>query len=122
MKVLARIGKEAKKYMKYYIVGIIAVIVTTAVNLTAPKLLSSMTGIVSSGVDQEGLKTILVLAVTILGLYATKLVSRFLSTYLLHIAAWRLVNNMRVKVYDHIQSSSMSYFSDSKRVTFFRVS
>lgn len=114
MKVLARIGKEAKKYMKYYIVGIIAVIVTTAVNLTAPKLLSSMTGIVSSGVDQEGLKTILVLAVTILGLYATKLVSRFLSTYLLHIAAWRLVNNMRVKVYDHIQSSSMSYFSDKQ--------
>ena len=114
MKVLARIGKEAKKYMKYYIVGIIAVIVTTAVNLTAPKLLSSMTGIVSSGVDQEGLKTILVLALTILGLYATKLVSRFLSTYLLHIAAWRLVNNMRVKVYDHIQSSSMSYFSDKQ--------
>lgn len=114
MKVLARIGKEAKKYMKYYIVGIIAVIVTTAVNLTAPKLLSSMTGIVSNGVDQEGLKTILVLAVTILGLYATKLVSRFLSTYLLHIAAWRLVNNMRVKVYDHIQSSSMSYFSDKQ--------
>lgn len=114
MKVLARIGKEAKKYMKYYIVGIIAVIVTTAVNLTAPKLLSSMTGIVSSGVDQEGLKTILVLAVSILGLYATKLVSRFLSTYLLHIAAWRLVNNMRVKVYDHIQSSSMSYFSDKQ--------
>ncbi|MBQ8177931.1 MAG: ABC transporter ATP-binding protein [Clostridia bacterium] len=114
MKVLIRIGKEAKKYMKYYIVGIVAVIITSAVNLTAPKLLSAMTGIVSSGVTEEGLNRILVLAVSILGLYATKLVTRFLSTYLLHIAAWRLVNNMRVKVYDHIQSSSMSYFSDKQ--------
>ncbi len=114
MKVLIRIGKEAKKYMKYYIVGIIAVVITSAVNLTAPKLLSAMTGIVSNGVTEEGLNRIIVLAVSILGLYATKLVTRFLSTYLLHIAAWRLVNNMRVKVYDHIQSSSMSYFSDKQ--------
>ena len=114
MKVLFRIGKEAKKYMKYYVVGILAVIFTTAVNLTAPRLLSQMTGIVSAGVDEKGLESILVLAVVILGLYAIKLVCRFLSTYMLHIAAWRLVNNMRVKVYDHIQSSSMSYFSDKQ--------
>lgn len=114
MKVLFRIGKEAKKYMKYYVVGILAVIFTTGVNLTAPRLLSQMTGIVSKGVDAEGLETILVLAVAILGLYAIKLVCRFTSTYMLHIAAWRLVNNMRVKVYDHIQASSMSYFSDKQ--------
>lgn len=114
MKVLFRIGKEAKKYMKYYVVGILAVIFTTGVNLTAPRLLSQMTGIVSKGVDAEGLETILVLAVAILGLYAIKLVCRFISTYMLHIAAWRLVNNMRVKVYDHIQASSMSYFSDKQ--------
>lgn len=114
MKVLLRIGKEAKKYMKYYVVGIIAVVMTTAVSLTAPRLLSSMTGIVSNGVTDESLKTILTLAVSLLGLYAVKLVSRFLSTYMLHIAAWRLVNNMRVKVYDHLQASSMSYFSDKQ--------
>ena len=114
MKLLLRIGKEAKKYMKYYIIGIFAVIMTSAVSLTAPKLLSSMTGIVSSGVGEEGLTKIITLAVGLLGLYLLKLITRFLSTYLLHFAAWRLVNNMRVKVYDHIQSSSMSYFSDKQ--------
>ena len=114
MKVLFKLGKEAKKYLRYYVVGIVAVIFTTLVTLTAPRLLSHMTGIVSGGVDQEGLNTIIVLAFSLLGLYAVKLVSRFLSTYMLHIAAWRLVNNMRVKVYDHIQASSMSYFSDKQ--------
>lgn len=114
MKVLLRLGKEAKKYLKYYVVGIVAVILTSLVSLTAPKLLSSMTGIVSAGVGENDLDTILILAFSLLGLYAVKLICRFLSTYTLHIAAWRLVNNMRVKVYDHIQSSSMSYFSDKQ--------
>ena len=114
MKILYRLGKEAKKYLKYYLVGIVAVILTSLVTLTAPKILSSMTGMVSSGVDADKLKTLAIYAVVLLGLYALKLVSRFLSTYMLHVAAWRLVNNMRVKVYDHIQASSMSYFSDKQ--------
>ena len=114
MKILYRLGKEAKKYLKYYVVGIVAVIFTSLVTLTAPKILSSMTGMVSSGVDAEKLKTIAIYAVVLLGLYALKLVCRFISTYMLHVAAWRLVNNMRVKVYDHIQASSMSYFSDKQ--------
>lgn len=114
MKVLLRLGREAKKYMKYYIVGIVAVILTSAVALAAPKVLSSMTGIVSSGVTDEGLERIIILALALLGLYVAKLVCRFLSTYMLHVAAWRLVNNIRVKVYDHIQSSSMSYFGDKQ--------
>ena len=114
MKVLFRLGKEAKKYVRYYVVGIVAVILTSLVTLAAPKVLSSMTGIVSAGVDGTDLNTILVLAFVLLGLYVIKLVCRFLSTYTLHIAAWRFVNNMRVKVYDHIQSSSMSYFSDKQ--------
>ncbi len=114
MKVLFRLGKEAKKYTRYYVVGIVAVILTSLVTLAAPRLLSTMTGIVSGGVGSEDLNTILVLAFSLLGLYAVKLICRFISTYMLHIAAWRLVNNMRVKVYDHIQSSSMSYFSDKQ--------
>ena len=114
MKVLFRLGKEAKKYTRYYVVGIVAVILTSLVTLAAPRLLSAMTGIVSGGVGSEDLNTILVLAFSLLGLYAVKLICRFISTYMLHIAAWRLVNNMRVKVYDHIQSSSMSYFSDKQ--------
>ncbi len=114
MKTLLRLGKEAKKYSKYYVVGIVAVILTSLVTLTAPKLLSVMTGMVSEGIEQTDLQTILIYAVSLLGLYATKLVCRFISTYMLHVAAWRLVNNMRVKVYDHIQSSSMSYFSDKQ--------
>ncbi len=114
MKVLLRIGKEAQKYMKYYVVGIIAVIITSAVSLVSPKLLSSMTGIVSLGVTEEGLERILILAGVLLALYAIKLICRFISTYLLHIAAWRCANDMRVKTYDHIQSSAMSYFSDKQ--------
>ena len=114
MKILYRLGKEAKKYLKYYVVGIVAVILTSLVTLTAPKILSSMTGMVSSGVDADKLKTIAIYAVVLLGLYALKLACRFVSTYMLHVAAWRLVNNMRVKVYDHIQASSMSYFSDKQ--------
>lgn len=114
MKILIRLAKEAKQYKIHYLIGILAVMVTTGVSLTAPKILSSMTGIVSAGVTEEGVKKIAVYAGVLAALYLVKWLSRFLSTYLLHVAAWKLVNNTRVKLYDHIQMSSMSFFKDKQ--------
>ncbi len=58
MKLLWRLSREAIRYRKLYIIAITSTLLLTAVNLTAPKLLSAMTGIVERGVDQEGLRTI----------------------------------------------------------------
>ena len=50
------------------------------------------------------------LAFALLALYLLKILFRFLSNYMAHKAAWQLVQDIRMKVYNHIQSFSMGFF------------
>lgn len=112
MKVFMKLSKEIMQYKLYYIVGITAVILATLSSLVAPSLLSEMTGVVSAGVGKEELNAILVLAAWLTGLYLLKWLARFVSTYMLHIAAWRLADGTRIKLYDRIQTSSLDYIEN----------
>ncbi len=87
MKTLWRLSKEAVRYRGLYILAIIATFSLTMVNLTAPKVLSSMTGIVRTGVTAEGLERIKKLTAILIALYLLRIVFRFMSSYLSHKAA-----------------------------------
>jgi ABC-type multidrug transport system fused ATPase/permease subunit len=86
----------------------------TLVNLAAPRLLSDMTQIVSDGVTESGLRMITTLTILLTLLYLLRVVFRFLSNYLAHKAAWNLVQDLRIKVYEKIQGLSMSFFHDKQ--------
>ena len=110
MKVFWKLSKKAMRFKTYYFIGIAAVIAASAAALVAPKLLSEMTGIVSDGVGEAQLRQILILAVWLGAIYLARWISRFLSTYMLHIAAWRLADGTRIELYDKIQRSALDYF------------
>ena len=114
MKILLRVAKEAKKYRSLLLIAILGTIALTAVNLIAPRLLAQMVSIVSGGMSQEGLNRILQLAVILLGLYASRILFRFLSNYLAHKAAWLLVQELRIKVYNKLQSFSIGYYHNKQ--------
>ncbi|MFZ0034329.1 MAG: ABC transporter ATP-binding protein, partial [Sedimentisphaerales bacterium] len=85
-------------------------IALTVVNLIAPRLLSNIVSIISNGMTTEGLKHILQITAILLGLYASRILFRFLASYLAHKAAWVLVQEIRIKVYNKLQSFSIGYF------------
>jgi ATP-binding cassette, subfamily B, bacterial len=114
MKLLIEIGRSAKKYKALYIVAIFSTLSLTLVNLIVPGILTRMTQLVEEGLDQKDLKTIGWLTIALIGLYLFKILFRFLSNYLAHTAAWNLVEEMRVRVYHHIQSLPMRYFHDKQ--------
>ena len=66
MKTLWKLTKEAARYKALYVLAILSTLSLTLVNLTAPKLLSSMTGIVENGLDEAGLQQVLMLALGLL--------------------------------------------------------
>ena len=103
MKMLWKLTKEAARYKVLYILAILSTLLLTGVNLTAPKLLSKMTGIVGGGVDDTALKQIVFLAAGLLVLYLLRIVFRFLSNYLAHKAAWYLVGDLRTRTYDKLE-------------------
>lgn len=110
MKILWRLSKEAKRYLWLYVIAILATFALTLVNLAAPRVLARMTELVANGLDLSGLQTIGRLTAILTALYLSRVLFRFFSSYMAHVAAWHLVEDLRVKVYGKIQSLSMSYF------------
>ena len=114
MKMLWKLTKEAARYKVLYILAILSTLLLTGVNLTAPKLLSKMTGIVGEGVDDTALKQIVFLAAGLLVLYLLRIVFRFMNNYLAHKAAWYLVGDLRDRLYKKLQSLDLGFFHDKQ--------
>ena len=114
MKTLWKLTKEAARYKALYVLAILSTLGLTVVNLTAPKLLSSMTGIVENGLDEAGLQQVLMLALGLLLLYLLRILFRFGSNYLTHKAAWHLVGDLRGRLYNKLQSLDLGFFHDKQ--------
>ena len=110
MGVLLRVAKEAKKYKGLLIIAALSTLLIAAINLVAPKIMSSVTSLMSGGLDAEELLQIRKMALILLGLYLLRILFRFLSSYLAHMAAWTLVKELRVKVYNKLQALSLDYY------------
>ena len=113
-KTLLRLSREAIRYRNLYIVAILSTLALTAVNLTAPKARSAMTGIVENGVKESDFRTIRLLTVALIVLYLLRVLFRFLSNYLAHRAAWYLVGDLRTKTYDKLEHMHLGYFHDKQ--------
>ena len=114
MKMLWKLTKEAARYKGLYIISILATLGLTIVNLAAPKILSTMTGIVEKGVSDDAMRIISRLTFMLLFLYLLRILFRFLSNYLAHKAAWHLVGDLRSKLYDKLQSLDLGFFHDKQ--------
>ena len=114
MKMLWKLTKEAGRYKFLYVIAIMATLGLTAINLTAPKILSAMTGIVEKGVDDGAFNSIMKLAFALLGIYLLRILFRFMSNYLTHKAAWYLVGDLRRRLYDKLQRLDLGFFHDKQ--------
>lgn len=109
-----RLAKEAIRYKKLYFLAMLSTLMHTIINLTAPKILSKMTGIVEMGVTEEGLKTIFKLTLILVLIYLVRILFRFTSNYAAHKAAWNLVGDLRGKIYDKIEHLDLGFFHDKQ--------
>ena len=114
MKTILRLTREAARYKAYYIGAILSTLCLTLVNLTAPRVLSKATGLISGGVSEETLQRINGLAFMLLGLYLLRVLFRFLNNYLAHKAAWELVGDLRQKIYEKLQIMDLSFFHNKQ--------
>lgn len=110
MKILLRVAAEAKKYKALLIISAVSTLLLAGVNLTAPRLMTEMTALVAQGLDEQKLHRVMLLAVFLFCLYLSRVLFRYLSNFLAHKAAWTLVKELRIRVYEKLQSLSMDYY------------
>ena len=114
MKQMWRIGKEARHYAGLLAIAIASTLFLTAVNLAAPRVLTEITRLVTNADREWVLEKIAAYTIVLLGLYLLRVLFRYLSNFMAHKAAWNLVQELRQRVYDHIQSFSMGFFHNKQ--------
>ncbi|MDR0405735.1 MAG: ABC transporter ATP-binding protein/permease [Clostridiales bacterium] len=113
MKVFLRIIKDAKKYHAVLLFGLFSLIGVTAAQLAAPQIIRRLVGLISGG-DETLVQKAAVYAGMLLVLYGAEWAFGYVKAYYNHYAAWNYVSDLRVKMYNHLQRLSMSYYHDKQ--------
>jgi len=115
LRYLLKLIKIAKPYWGYLIISAISLLILTGLNLIGPWLIRSLIGIITNisqypnaRVDIVRISFILVLS------YILGIIFQFLRNYFSHYAAWHLVADVRMMVYDKLQNLSYRYFVDKQ--------
>lgn len=115
MKVFLRIVKDAKKYRKYMILGLLGMMIATASQLVSPQLVRNLVALLTEpGTSVNVGHMSLVYAAVLLALYLAEFAGSYLKQYYNHKAAWNYVSDIRVRVYDHLQRLSMKFYQDKQ--------
>jgi ATP-binding cassette, subfamily B, bacterial len=114
MKNIIRLIKYAKPYWGLMTISGLSLLAITAINLLNPWLIKELIAILTNDFNDSSMASIMNIAVILAVTYAARAVFRFLNNYLSHKAAWNLVADMRVIVYDHLQKLSLRFYHDKQ--------
>jgi ATP-binding cassette subfamily B protein/subfamily B ATP-binding cassette protein MsbA len=114
MKNLIRLIKYARPYWGLLVISALSLLGITALNLLTPWLIKDLTAILTSDFNSDSMVSIRNIAIILAVAYAVRAVFRYLNNYLSHLAAWNLVADMRVLVYDHLQKLSLRFYHDKQ--------
>ena len=114
MKNLIRLVKYARPYWHLLIISGVSLLAITGLNLLGPYLVSKLVAVLTEDFGEAAMKVILNIAVILAATYVFKILFKFLYGYLSHKAAWNLVADMRVRVYDHMQKLSLRFYQDKQ--------
>ncbi|MBR5535415.1 MAG: ABC transporter ATP-binding protein [Clostridia bacterium] len=113
MKTAIKILKAAKKYHIYLYITAIATILNSVLSLYTPRLISSLVNLIAEDATRlptEAPRLALIFLLIAFGIFVTQAIKVYVS----HYAAWSFVEELRNKLYDHIQRLSPGYFSDKQ--------
>lgn len=114
MKNIIRLVKYAKPYWNLLIISSISLLVITAINLLGPWLIKDLIAILTQNFTRESMNRIWNIAIILAATYILKILFKYLNGYLSHKAAWRLVADIRVMIYDHLQKLSLRFYQDKQ--------
>jgi len=105
----------ARKYWRYVLTTVLAMICLVAVQLISPQVVRTLISAVSTGNwDASSQRLITYLAGGLLVLYILRMGLSFLRSYMAHKAGWGVVADARRQVYAHLQRQSLRFYEDQQ--------
>lgn len=113
MKDLKAILPFARAYKWWIVAATLCMLLVTAASLAGPWAIRSLLTTIETGAA-AGLGQINALALLVVGIYLIKAFSKFGTDYISHCAAWKMVQDIRQKMYDSLQGLSLGFFNDKQ--------
>ncbi len=116
MKTLAFVASYAKRYIKPMAFAVVAMLGLVAVQLLAPAIVRELVALVQNQVwsDPAAQDAVIRLSLGVLGLYALRVLFRFLANYMSHYAGWGVVADARRDIYHHLQKLHLGFYEDQQ--------
>jgi ABC-type multidrug transport system fused ATPase/permease subunit len=113
MKLLINLVRASRKYWGYLILTVAAIVGMTACQLYAPLVVRRLTDMAINS-DPNLAEQALFMGLTLAVVYLGQGAFSFIRQYFSHVAAWKFVADMRIKVYDKLQELSLKYYHDKQ--------
>ena len=117
MKELKVLLRFMKPYRLHLFIATLSMVMVTAMNMAGPWMIRNLIGTVTDsaggGVD---IQRVNFLALALVIIYLLRAVSRFGTDYVSHYAAWKILEEIRSYIYNHLQNLSLRFFHDKKPV------
>lgn len=113
MNTCIKVIKDAKKYWIYILIGMLAVSISTILQLYSPWVLKEFTELATNG-DKDIVKKSFYMGSILLFTYIIRGICSFLKGYFTHYGAYHYVADTRKKLYDKVQNLSLGYFNDKQ--------
>ena len=115
MKELKVLLRFMKPYRLHLFIATLSMVMVTAMNMAGPWMIRNLIGTVTDsaggGVD---IQRVNFLALALVIIYLLRAVSRFGTDYVSHYAAWKILEEIRSYIYNHLQNLSLRFFHDKK--------
>ncbi len=113
MKEFKALLRFIKPYKWLLVLAAFCMLLVTIMNMSGPWLIRNLIKTVTVGTSSDfNLHKINTLTLAIIIIYILRAVSQFGTNYISHYAAWKILEDIRRHLYDHLQKLSIKYFQD----------
>ncbi len=113
MKELKALTRFIKPFKWWIILATLSMVVVTSMSIAGPWAIRSLVDTVEKSVDgSRSIKHVQIITLVVICIYIIRGISRFGTNYLSHYAAWKILENIRSFLYDHLQKLPIKFFKD----------
>src|SRR5690554_2786039 len=113
MKELKALTRFIRPYKWWIILATLCMVVVTAASIAGPWIIRSLVDTVTNSVSNSiSTNEVKLLTIILISVYIIRALTRFGTNYISHYSAWKILEDIRSYLYNHLQKLSLRFFKD----------
>jgi ATP-binding cassette, subfamily B, bacterial len=109
---LLKLWSFLQPYRLHMVIVIISTLGVTITNLIHPWLVRDVLNVLGAEETEQAIDVLARLALGLAVVFVLRALCRFITSYIAHVMAWNVVNDLRIALYAHFQRLSPRFYAD----------